>query len=114
MKPLLGIINVPDISNPQLCVAHARSDPAIWQMAVGQQVTHISFGVGTIKNVEFHKGKIHLDVCFPNDQTPSRAFTSESLSDVKLFHAYVSTEAAAFLRRLVGCPLTGWRFQPRS
>jgi hypothetical protein len=80
------MIDVPEISNPQLFVAYAQSDPEIWQMAVGQQVTHTSFGVGTIKNVEFSSGKRSLEVCFLNDQTPSRPFTSEALANAHFFH----------------------------
>jgi hypothetical protein len=55
-------------------------------MAVGQQVTHTSFGIGTIKNVEFSSGKVYLEVCFPSDQVLSRQFNSEALANIKFFH----------------------------
>lgn len=73
--------NLPSISHRKLFVAYAQENPDQWQALIGQSVSHVSFGVGTIKSAD----SSYVEICFIDDQKDARKFKSSSIENTDLF-----------------------------
>lgn len=78
--------DVPGFTDAELFAWHAGLDVERWRALIGQRVTHVTFGEGTIKDVrQGGSRQAMLTIAFDRDDQPTRRFEAKGAYEGRLF-----------------------------